>query len=288
MKKKHLYILAFYLLLTGCSSTPVLVQENENFISAPMEKDFNWATNIKGNQSFFLLKKQDGFLHFYPTESDKKSAYKKDNAVAIFSSLSSSTGFTVNSAKLNPNINTHLDAIAKAYIDRSQDRGKQYLVITGHTDSSGQWAYNIDLSLKRTLSTAQYLEKQGVPHEAIVLIAAGPDYPLVKNTSIDNKAINRRVEILITEDEEFAASFYRNYHCLGQACKAQSMEVWGYSRQQTISRNLRDLASFQRLRNDLELPIKKRRGGQHRRVLRTPPYSTYIYRKFDITQYSSQ
>lgn len=68
--------------------------------------------------------------------------------------------------------------------------------ITGHTDSDGDEARNLDLSKRRALSVKNYLVGQfGIAENRIETDGKGESQPLAPNTTAESKAKNRRVEI---------------------------------------------------------------------------------------------
>lgn len=71
------------------------------------------------------------------------------------------------------------------------------LEIEGHTDSDGTRAENLDLSTRRAESVLAYLEGAGIDGGRLSAVGLGEDEPRVPNDSLDNKAINRRIELII-------------------------------------------------------------------------------------------
>jgi outer membrane protein OmpA-like peptidoglycan-associated protein len=68
--------------------------------------------------------------------------------------------------------------------------------ITGHTDSDGDDARNLDLSKRRALSVKNYLVGQfGIAENRIETDGKGESEHLAPNTTAESKAKNRRVEI---------------------------------------------------------------------------------------------
>lgn len=74
---------------------------------------------------------------------------------------------------------------------------KTLLVITGHTDDTGSRTTNMNLSQQRADQVKNYLLAQRVDARRVVTQGVGPDQPLVSNSSDQNRAQNRRVEIQI-------------------------------------------------------------------------------------------
>jgi outer membrane protein OmpA-like peptidoglycan-associated protein len=79
------------------------------------------------------------------------------------------------------------------------------LLIVGHTDSRGDDAYNMNLSLRRANSAAAYLQAQGVPANRLRTSGRGETEPVATNDTEAGMQQNRRVEIAI-----YASEAYRN------------------------------------------------------------------------------
>ncbi len=85
---------------------------------------------------------------------------------------------------------------------------KSYILeITGGTDSSGDKAYNYQLSERRAETVAQYLaEKYNVPPHKFYLIGIGKDVEVASNRSASGRAKNRRVEIQLLSNQPASAN----------------------------------------------------------------------------------
>jgi outer membrane protein OmpA-like peptidoglycan-associated protein len=69
--------------------------------------------------------------------------------------------------------------------------------VIGHTDSSGGDAINQPLSERRASSVASYLMDNGVIRERLYVAGVSSRNPIASNDTVQGKAQNRRVEILI-------------------------------------------------------------------------------------------
>ncbi len=67
------------------------------------------------------------------------------------------------------------------------------IVISGHTDSDGEEAYNVDLSNKRAESVKKWLIEKGLSKETMVSIGYGESRPVAGNFSEEGKSQNRRL-----------------------------------------------------------------------------------------------
>ncbi len=75
--------------------------------------------------------------------------------------------------------------------------------IVGHTDSTGKVDYNQTLSEKRAKSVYDYLmQDQGVSSKRMSYEGKGIHEPVADNSTAEGRALNRRVEILITANEQ--------------------------------------------------------------------------------------
>jgi outer membrane protein OmpA-like peptidoglycan-associated protein len=74
---------------------------------------------------------------------------------------------------------------------------EQRMVVYGHTDDVGTHANNMALSWNRARSVRDYLVSQGIPQDLVTAEGKGPDEPVADNASVEGRAQNRRVEIVV-------------------------------------------------------------------------------------------
>jgi OOP family OmpA-OmpF porin len=74
--------------------------------------------------------------------------------------------------------------------------------IEGHTDADGSEKYNRTLSQGRAEAVMQYLVGQGIEAERLGAVGHGEAKPIADNDTPEGKEENRRVELLITEQDE--------------------------------------------------------------------------------------
>lgn len=75
--------------------------------------------------------------------------------------------------------------------------GETTIVVAGHTDSTGQAAYNQALSERRAAAVRNYLVSQGVSASRIQTVGYGMRQPVDTNATEAGRAKNRRVELTI-------------------------------------------------------------------------------------------
>jgi outer membrane protein OmpA-like peptidoglycan-associated protein len=71
--------------------------------------------------------------------------------------------------------------------------------VEGHTDDTGPHDLNVRLSQDRAASVRNYLVQHGVSPQRVRSVGYGPDKPLVKSTTDDARAKNRRVEFVVDD-----------------------------------------------------------------------------------------
>jgi outer membrane protein OmpA-like peptidoglycan-associated protein len=118
----------------------------------------------------------------------------KEEARGVVITLSGSVLFVSGQFTLLNTAMSKLDSVAEAI--KMQDAGK-HIVVEGHTDSAGTVAGNEVLSLNRANSVRNYLVQKGVDASKISAVGLGATRPIALNTTAENRANNRRVEIVI-------------------------------------------------------------------------------------------
>ncbi|MFF7706882.1 OmpA family protein [Pseudomonas sp. NPDC007930] len=83
-----------------------------------------------------------------------------------------------------------------------RDNPERQLVVEGYTDSTGGDAYNQSLSERRANSVRAALVKMGVEPNRVIAQGYGKEYPVAENTSASGRAMNRRVEVTISNNNQ--------------------------------------------------------------------------------------
>lgn len=91
-----------------------------------------------------------------------------------------------------------LDQIASVIMEN--DRLK-LIRIEGHTDSEGDDAYNLDLSERRAKSVMRALLERGIEPGRLKAVGYGETQPIADNKKAAGRALNRRVEFMIEQQE---------------------------------------------------------------------------------------
>jgi len=85
--------------------------------------------------------------------------------------------------------------------------GSARVTATGHADRSGPENYNMALSLRRANTVKDALVRNGVPVTAISVIGKGETQPLVPTADGVREPQNRRVEIVVGDQQAVPAIF---------------------------------------------------------------------------------
>lgn len=72
------------------------------------------------------------------------------------------------------------------------------VLIVGHTDNTGDFQYNVDLSLKRAEAVvAKLMQDYGIKAGQVTPVGVGMAAPVASNANEDGRALNRRVELVL-------------------------------------------------------------------------------------------
>ena len=124
------------------------------------------------------------------TDEQIVEALQEDGRVVM-----SGTFFEFDSANLNDNASEVLFKLASGMNNYPNIR----LAVVGHTDSTGDFDYNIELSERRAQAVVDTLQTEpyNVARERLVAVGIGPLMPVASNTSEEGQALNRRVTFVL-------------------------------------------------------------------------------------------
>ena len=104
--------------------------------------------------------------------------------------------FDVDSVVVYPAIRDDILTVA----DVMQKHPESSVDVIGHADSTGTESYNQDLSERRADAVGVILREGGMEAERVITYGYGETRPAATNQTEEGKALNRRVEIVITPD----------------------------------------------------------------------------------------
>jgi outer membrane protein OmpA-like peptidoglycan-associated protein len=102
--------------------------------------------------------------------------------------------FATNSSDISADFYQILNSVALVI----NEFEKTYVDVTGHTDSTGSDSHNMQLSIARATSVARYLESRSVLPQRVSTQGMGKSQPIATNDTPAGRALNRRVEIVLT------------------------------------------------------------------------------------------
>ena len=101
--------------------------------------------------------------------------------------------FEVDGTDVDPALYDELAALAENLNQYPDTRAE----IVGHTDNTGDAAYNQELSVKRAQSVTGIVAANGVQAGRLTAVGQGEDAPIDSNLTEEGRARNRRVDIII-------------------------------------------------------------------------------------------
>jgi outer membrane protein OmpA-like peptidoglycan-associated protein len=110
--------------------------------------------------------------------------------------------FSPGNAAIEPDMKSELDRIVMMARSCPSIR----IEIHGHSDNSGPAQINRRLAERRAQAAAAYLVGSGVDRKRLSAIGHAESQPLVPNSDEDNRAVNRRVEVVIQDPAMQAAA----------------------------------------------------------------------------------
>lgn len=92
-------------------------------------------------------------------------------------------------------VKTHFYPVLDSVALVVEEFDKTAISVSGHTDASGSFQFNQNLSERRADSVASYLKRQGVTPGRLHASGYGPRQPVASNDTEVGRESNRRVEI---------------------------------------------------------------------------------------------
>ena len=173
--------------------------------------DLKFETTAEGIIDALTIPKAD---HKINTRSLKEGSYRKTRGIKIveirqgqivekmivvsektpFHRVNLKIEFDVDSYSIRPESFKLLKELGKALT--SEKLKEKDVIVKGHTDSDGEEAYNLKLSLNRANAVRRHLTVNfPIAASRLKVVGYGESMALVPNNNEPNKQINRRVEI---------------------------------------------------------------------------------------------
>ena len=171
-----------------------ILYEDRSFLTFSVPRDDGGITyceytgNASLGQQYLTIVDEKPFkksLVFGPAQM--KSALDKDGRVLLYEIL-----FDYDKASLQKESLKQLEHV----ITLLQENPDLTLEVQGHTDDQGSDDYNLDLSQQRAETVRAFLLLFGVPDQSLFAKGYGESAPVAPNDSEENRAKNRRVELV--------------------------------------------------------------------------------------------
>ncbi|MEZ2338477.1 OmpA family protein [Mucilaginibacter sp. RCC_168] len=106
--------------------------------------------------------------------------------------------FDTDKSDVKPAAQANLQKLATSL----QNNPNTNILIVGHTDNTGSDSYNMNLSVKRAESVKSYIVANNVSSSRLTTSGKGESEPIADNTTVEGRAQNRRVEIVIVANDQ--------------------------------------------------------------------------------------
>jgi len=161
------------------------VQQNEVRLDAVDKSAQSGISEAKGSAQAAMTKAQDA----------EKAA--KGKLIYTVTLSNDKVRFPLNKAEISDEAKAMIDEAVAPLVQAN--RGV-YFEIEGHTDSTGEAAYNFTLGEERAMAVRDYIaKKHGIALSRLNVISYGEEKPVTDNKTREDRAQNRRVVIRILE-----------------------------------------------------------------------------------------
>jgi len=129
-------------------------------------------------------------------DMNEAEVYKQENRLVL---RLKSVGFPVGKSIIMPENYSLLSKVQKAIRNFNDPQ----VIVEGHTDSTGTAEVNQLLSEQRAEAVKSYLvANQTLPNHRIAAVGFGSERPLASNATPEGRAINRRIDVIITPKDD--------------------------------------------------------------------------------------
>lgn len=168
-----------------------LLTDSTQQILVPLVPGGNYALNAYADGYLFQSR------NFQPSEQSLDSPYTVDlyldpivaNQRLVLENIFFDTD--------KSNLKSESEAELQRVFDWLEQNPKLRIEISGHTDSEGSDAYNLDLSKRRAGTVVRYLVEKGLNAQRIQFEGYGETQPMASNETEEGRAKNRRIEMKI-------------------------------------------------------------------------------------------
>jgi chemotaxis protein MotB len=172
-----------------------------DFLGDPVAKDFPRINNVNPPEYTQLDEIRDVLREALAEEIEEGVVDLGKDDEGVLLSFEDHAAFELGSEKMQDEFIPILERIADVLAETPG-----IIRVAGHTDDlpiqTDRFRSNFELSAARAVSVVHVLKESGVPARRLIAQGHADTQPLVPNTSEENRAKNRRVEILLTEGQD--------------------------------------------------------------------------------------
>ncbi|WP_258100168.1 OmpA family protein [Marinoscillum pacificum] len=166
-------------------------------------KDGEYKFSVRGGARYGVLAKKEGFLsteeNFDLNDIEENETRELDlNLAKIETGVTITLNnifFDFDKSELKTASYPELNRLLK-YLN---DGDIKKIEISGHTDATGEEAYNKSLSDRRAKAVYNFFRENGIEKDRLVSVGYGEEKPVAPNDTKENRAKNRRVEFKVVE-----------------------------------------------------------------------------------------
>ena len=130
-------------------------------------------------------------------QMEQKVAVNPDALLGDLATTGHATVYGIHFDHDSANIKQESKPSLQAIADMLKTNSSLKLYVVGHTDMTGKFEYNVELSLRRADAVVQALVNEyGIAAERLIEKGAGPLCPIGSNKDENGRKLNRRVELV--------------------------------------------------------------------------------------------
>ncbi|MBU2926937.1 OmpA family protein [Winogradskyella psychrotolerans] len=152
---------------------------------------------VGGGAGVLIGNKMDKQAQEIENEIPGATVERVDDGIVLTFDEQSGVYFDTEKYNINAKSQETLNSLASVFTEYPETN----ILVVGHTDSSGNDAYNMTLSKNRAEAVTIYLMSKGLSNGRFTTHWFGEEQPMYDNTTAEGRSKNRRVNIAIVPNE---------------------------------------------------------------------------------------
>jgi len=152
---------------------------------------------VGGGAGVLIGNKMDKQAQEIEEEIPGATVERVDNGIVLTFDEQSGVYFDTEKYNINAKSQETLNKLAAVFSEYPETN----ILVVGHTDSSGNDAYNMTLSKNRAQAVTNYLMGKGLSSGRFTAEWFGEEQPMYDNSTAEGRSKNRRVNIAIVPNE---------------------------------------------------------------------------------------